>query len=624
MKPARYSPPARPRGRARAVALVACAVLAPAFSEAALEQRSFLQLQAPPVNWVPSSGGTEHVSVVVSRADGLVFVGGLNLKVVHVVDARNAASPRLVCRLDALDIVDGLALDGNVLLVAGSDVDADEDGLQWTLLPADPFTQCPSAPTAIPGVESALTPNLFMAGGRRCILVSNRAGFPVRILDAATRAVIGSWAPADPTIQLADASVLRLASGQVVAAVAAVRGGAFVLDVTDPARPVALAQFDWTFEPPDFDGDPGTVDGCDRNGDGDTLECGEMGRDGDGRRLNFCTRAVLLESAGVPYVATIDGSLAGHVRLWSLEDILATCPGEGACPTDNGMGTADGPPWPDVDVVPLVAWYQVDACPMAAENLEVVGDMLFVANYEAGAHAIDLSAQGLPPAALAAPFELEPLASFDTLPGNSDTILENFPCHPTGVAEGCESVNMDWQPSPCGSPPPPGAAFRVVRNAGLRSATDVSWSGCRLHVSDQGTPDADGTTTHAGRPQGLFILGFSAEGLPEVAPDSLLVSRDAADPGALRLDWEPASLVEDYRVFRGVLPPDGLRGYDHPCLAASAVPSAILAGQVTTNPATPLPDYYYLVGCSCDTGTATLGANSLGDPRPPGAAGACP
>ena len=76
---------------------------------------------------------------------------------------------------------------------------------------------------------------------------------------------------------------------------------------------------------------------------------------------------------------------------------------------------------------------------------------LFVAYADAGAHVINLAAQGLPPAAAATSVAMFPMASYDTLPADSDTVLENYPCHPLGLADGCESANVDWPPTPCQS-----------------------------------------------------------------------------------------------------------------------------------------------------------------------------
>lgn len=605
----------------RLAVVLACAAL-PAGVHAGLVERSFLPLAAPPPNWLPTSA-SDVACGVAARGDGLVAVGGWTRQSVFLVDARDASAPRLVCEFRLSADICGMAFEGDSLWVGGDDAAASVNGLIRLDLPADPFNDCFTGASAVPGVLSGVSPNVFSHAGRPHALVVNRWGYPNRVVDLDASTAVGEWIPADPNALMADSTVTTLADGRRLAAVAAQKTGAYVLDLADPSSPRVLARFDWTYSAPDVDGNPATPDGCDRNGDGDWLECGESGRNGDGRRLNFAVQAAIAEVGGVAYLLTIDGNLGGSLRVWALDDVLAFCAGEANsnCPVDAELNNASGPPWPGVDAVPLAAFFQRDACPLAPAGMFVSGDVVFVAYHEDGVHAIDLAAQGLPASAVGGrPFEMTELAWLDTMPGDSDTVLENYPCHVLGVADGCESQNADWNPTPCQPSPPGDAAFRVVRNAGLRGVTAVDWTGCRLYVADQGTPDGDGLPApeHEGLPPGLRILEF--EPLPDVTGASLRVRRDAAMPQALELTWEAGArgVVREHRVHRGTLPILA-RGYDHECVARSTGGSVLLQDQVL--PAS--TSHYYLVGCACDGSASDVGADSLGMPILPSPA-PCP
>jgi hypothetical protein len=272
-----------------------------------------------------------------------------------------------------------------------------------------------------------------------------------------------------------------------------------------------------------------------------------------------------------------------------------------------------------VDLVRPLAYYQLETCPISVTDLVARDGVLLVAYAEEGVRYVDLTAQGLPSTGSGnVPFELVASSAFDTLPGDSDTVLENYPCHPVGLSDGCESLNEDWNPSPCLSPGDPAAAFRVVMNAGFRSASAVDWSGCRVYVTDQGTPDADGLPhpSHVGAPQGLWVFDF--------APDvgwSLRVERTQGDATSLTLEWDAPSMTTDYQVHRGTISALRATGYDHECLARTTTIPFERQDQIS-DPVTPRPNYYYLIASECVI-NGSVGRDSFGVERP-GSPTACP
>ena len=112
-------------------------------------------------------------------------------------------------------------------------------------------------------------------GGREHLAIAARfcQAPAVRFLDISgpSPVVVGTWSPPNARTRVSDVVAITRPGGQVVAAVAALAGGAYLLDITGmPLRaPSVLAHFDWTFTAPDADGLPSTADGCNRNGDGE-------------------------------------------------------------------------------------------------------------------------------------------------------------------------------------------------------------------------------------------------------------------------------------------------------------------------------------------------------------------
>lgn len=629
-------------------------------AHATLGPRSFLELAEQPINWRPSETSMIPmpfaVADVVSRPDGLVFVAGWERDKVYVVDARDPDVPVLVTEILMPNESDtcGLALDEtlNRLWIGGDNAwnpAIGDNGLYWADLPPDPFDPLATwTPTRVMGVESGVTPNIFVGtDGRRYILTvarpcqhpSTMMPLPPRIVDITdpgSPVVVpsGTFSFSNPRTRIGDASVYTTSSGQILAAVAATFGGVFVYDLTSfPASPpVLLAHFDWTYTAPDFDGDPATMDFCDRNGDGDFLECGEPGRDPDGLLYNSASVAAFTEVDGQLLLVTADTKLAGHVRVWAWSDIVSTCPGEMTCPDDVDClpsipncppiaAPAPCPPnaWPVVDVVRPLAYYQVDKCPLGVNDLIARGAVLLIAYAEDGVHYIDLASQGLPSTAVGSTaFEMVASDWFDTLPNDSDTILENCPGHVPGMNDGCQSANADWPAGSCSSSTDPAGNFRVVMNQGLRSASAVDWSGCRVYVSDQGTPDSDELPhpSHVGQAQGVWVFDFAAD----IGP-SLRVTRAAANPTSITLDWGGLPMTPQYQVHRGTLDALRISGYDHACIDRTPLIPYEAPDQISDG-ITVRPDFYYLIASECSI-EGSLGRNSRGDERP-GSPTPCP
>jgi len=136
--------------------------------------------------------------------------------------------------------------------------------------------------------------------------------------------------------------------------------------------------------------------------------------------------------------------------------------------------------------------------------VRVIGNELWVAYAEDGVHLIDLASAGLPSTGSDPPLELVAEESFDTLVGDSDTVVENYGCHPVGAME-CEAEGGIFPPNPC---PDASGDMALVLDQGGWSAQYVDRRDCFVYVSDRGTPDSDGmeAPSHVGEPPQLRIL----------------------------------------------------------------------------------------------------------------------
>jgi hypothetical protein len=170
---------------------------------------------------------------------------------------------------------------------------------------------------------------------------------------------------------------------------------------------------------------------------------------------------------------------------------------------------------------------------------------------------------------------------------------------------------------PCSPDNPPDRTYRGTLEVGRYSAMDVDWANCRLYVPDAGSWDTDNLPMPStfGKDQGLYVLDLAIPGHATTVGPTLRVRRDGAD--GLALGWGKVPSVNHYRVHRGVLPGDGLRGYGHACLTRAASTAATLRDQVTSDPTAPPQSHHYLV-VGCEDQDGAYGRDSFGAERPPG------